>query len=169
MLNPQVPRQPRLNGIRARMLPCDHSHAQQKISLSFNLSSASFSKHFVHFVQRVSPLYGSRRVMPCEAAAIQREACVDQGQVQWRTNQIIDQHGVPRHAQGFASKAGDLIGLQMMGEERAADGIKAVVGKGKGQRVTTDGGKLAVHVRYVEIEQSWLRGNVFTLQRLLRS
>ena len=104
--------------------------------------------------------------MPREAAAIKWNTRIDEGQVQWRTNQIVDQHRVPRHAQRFSSKGPDLIWLKMVREQRAADCVKAVVTKRKRQRVTTHGGKLAVYMRDVEVEQNWRCGDPIAPQPL---
>jgi len=85
--------------------------------------------------------------MPGEAAAVERQAKVTQRQVQGMAAQVVDKKRVAGDAQAFADKMDDLLRLEMMEKKRAANGVKAVVAKGKSQGIAADAGMESAKVR----------------------
>src|SRR5262249_46103240 len=126
--------------------PQRDSHAE-KIERPRRKSGSDATEDALHLRDSVRLAHRSRRVMTSKAAAVKGQAGVAEGQVQRMPYQIVDDEGMARHAQAFRGKTQQLLGSQMMDEERAAHNVKTVVAKGQSESVAADINVGAVHVQ----------------------
>src|SRR5215813_8953432 len=103
--------------------------------------------------------------MTRQSAAVQSKSGVGQRYMQPVPDQVIDQDGMPRHAQGFIHKANNIRRLKMMNKETGTYNIKTVFLERKCQRITGNRGIAAVEVTRHTIQQDRLNLNTLASQR----
>src|SRR5580704_11541477 len=95
----------RLSGESLRLFPDNlfpdhHSHTKQKVTGNFDSPGwlRAVCDDLLHFFWHIGLAHGRYAIKTRYVAAHQRESCVDQRQVQWMADEIVDQHSDPAHA-----------------------------------------------------------------------
>ena len=73
--------------------------------------------------------------MPCKTAAIKRVSSISKRHMQRVANEIVDQHGMAGHAQGFVRELNNLSRFEMMHKQTGADHIETICFEGKGEGI----------------------------------
>ena len=98
-----------------------------------------------------------------EAAAIEREAQIDQSQMKWIADHIVDDDRGAAHSQTFVNKPHDILWFQMMNEQATAYDVKTTVGKGQSDGVASYSlraiSSAIAEMRVSPIEKSNLKAN----------
>src|SRR5271165_324552 len=88
-----------------------------------------------HLVDGIGSPDGGRRVVPRQAAAERRDACVNQPEMQPAANQIVNHERPPTDSQSFDGERAQFLRLKMMREEGTAHYIERGVAEGQPQAV----------------------------------
>ncbi|HTS06016.1 MAG TPA: hypothetical protein VMP68_10575, partial [Candidatus Eisenbacteria bacterium] len=80
-------------------------------------------------------------------------------QVQRMPNQVVDHESMPAHPQRFGSKLPQLLWLQMMCEQTAADHIEGGIAEGKSESVGSQGSVSRAQVRRNTVEIGDVEGD----------
>src|ERR1035441_3172673 len=105
------------------------------MSRNLNFPGSYVRQQNPHLVAGVGPPDRRLCVMPSDAAAEERQSKINQQQVQAAAYEVVDQHGLPADAQGFAGKIHQRLGPKMMGQQRTTYDIERVILKGQAQGV----------------------------------
>ena len=144
-------------------LPRDRAHAEKIMTANLHMCCCSPPKHLFHFFDGVRLSHGSRGVMACEAAAIERIGRVRQRQMHRASHKIVDEHSDTADAQRFVHGPCQRIRRKVMGEQAGTDQVEPGVGERKSESIggnPMDGSaQTSCQVRDRPVQNSYFKAN----------
>src|SRR5437016_195335 len=119
-------------------LPYDRAHATEEVPAQLDAWGAAGGEQRAHFAHRVGAANRDGAVVPRDWAARERQRKIHQAKVEQAAAEVVEDDGDAADAQCLRDEATNLIGLEMVEEERAADQVHAGVAEGQGKGIADD-------------------------------
>src|SRR5579864_876539 len=108
-----------INWYMVLSLPRDSPHTEEGIALNLHVCGPSLPQHLTHFLNRIRSTYGSRRVVVREVTAIERQTQINQANVNWVADQIVDDDRGAAYPQTLVHKCHYFVWFEMMSKQAA--------------------------------------------------
>src|SRR5690349_15854457 len=92
---------------------------------------AAIRQHRAHFFHCVRLLYSIHGIVTGYRTSIERHPSIDQCQVHWVPDEIVNEHSNLCHSESLAGKVGETLRRKVMGKKGTAYQVKSIVVEGK--------------------------------------